>query len=155
MQLKKAANDGEWFTFKKSDQKSDQGGVEFKLRRLPGPEARSIAFRVSGTTRQWGAKGMRMDLSKNFEVRLAQGAWILLDSRNADWPVTDADAGPLTEALKEQVKPGDVVRLDGRWNEQVKRIVLADATEILDFVHLKDSEFEMQADEQEEEALGN
>lgn len=156
MQLKKAGADGHWFVFKRGDAEDGSQDVRFKVRRLSGPEARQIAYQVGGTRRQFGQKGTTVDVSKNFQTRLAQGVAMLLDSKNAEWPVSAEDAGPLREALKkDDLKPGDVVLLDGSWSEQVKRIVLADATAILDFVHKKDEEMEAKADEEEQEALGN
>lgn len=150
--FKTSDNAGQWFVFRKGDD------IQFKVRRIPGGKAREIAFNAGTRLRQVGRKGTTVDLEKEFEIRLAQATWALLDSKNADVELGDAKgAEEYSRVLGREVKPGDLVRLDGQLeaNEALKRLVLGDWVRGLDFVLESAAKMGAKSDEEEEEARGN
>lgn len=157
MELFKAVGDdeqdpGQWFDFTKGPD-----GVAFKVRRIPGAVARRIGLSKMGAKRMMTAKGTPVDTRDVFAARLAQASYALLDTRNFEVRMGGPKAAEryATAVNDAGIKADDLVKLDARWNDAVKELVLEDWPTGVDFIHECLEKLEDQARSVEAEALGN
>jgi len=143
---------GEWFVYAKD------GDVQFKLRRLPGSKAREIDYRATGRVMKVGQDGVKHAKDKGFDSILLQALWCMVDTKNFEvrMGASDEVAQAYAAAVGTNgIKPGDVLKLDGKWNDQLKRLVFEDWVEGLRFIGEKVKKMSRVSDEEEEDALGN
>lgn len=148
-----AVDEGEWFTYHTQGAGDERVELRFKVRRVPEPVSTRIEFahlgrklRVRGDRNSWA-----IDREKQRAVRLDKAAYALVDSENGEVRAADAEAAAFYSAeLKVQIVAGDLVKLDGRWTDAIRKRVLRESEPLRAWVQEKSEGQALAADEDEE-----
>jgi hypothetical protein len=156
---KAGAEQGRWFVYmREGDEK-----VEFRVRGVPAGEERRMDFEINQRKRPVALKKGKLiiDVEKQLKLSVAKACYALLDSRNADFPVPSEDdqLQVFRDGFAPETKAGDTVRLDGKWSDSIKAVVLGspEAGRLVRWIIEKADQLEVGPDEDDEEdepALG-
>lgn len=165
----KAENDqGEFFTYMQEPYKNPDTGqeetreVRLKVRRMPV----DMQLRFE---RKYGRQDMVADPSTgykrpqhitsqddNLAIAKDKACWAWTDCENVELIIGDEDAQvQWSKLLGEQVGIGQAVRLDGRLNDNIKRIIFAADFKIVGFIIEKVGELLRRQSEKEQGLSGN
>lgn len=147
---------GEWFTWREED----GGKLEVKVRRLPPAEERRIDLKHFGKKRQivYSKKGAMqdLDLEASEKANREKASYCMVETRGFEIEV----GGPEAEArlkglIGDEVKVGQVVKLDGRWTDALKELMFAGLPDLVEWVGSKAKALSGRDEEEESEASGN
>jgi hypothetical protein len=132
-----------------------QPGVEFFVRAIPPSEQRRIENKYMGNQRRVvqneEGRVVKIDSAKTEALLVERAAMALLDSRGAEFSILgSALAEKFTVALGEKVEPGALLKLDGRWTQALRELVLSLGPTLRDWLNEKATEL-VKADQEEEE----
>lgn len=139
--IKAGSQDGKWFPY--------AGDAEFKVRRIPTGLEKESYFRHFGKRAEVRRKGGAVISDTDVEAAQAHNQAMariaLVDSRNVLVP---------HELVKEvlpaaEPDPEGMVRLDGRWSDDVRRVVLAEVPTLAGWVQEKAYSLTTRAAEEE------
>ena len=135
MPFRKVVDDdpGQWFVYGKDGDKD----VRFRVRPLPLWKNAEIQRTFEGMTRQvkvdrQGTAETTRNLEKEVGAVLARASYSLIDSENCRVEVpSEKAAQAYRELLKDSsIQAGDVVALDGRWTDELRKDFLTDTASV-------------------------
>lgn len=141
--IKAGSQDGKWFPY--------AGDAEFKIRRIPTGLEKESYFRHFGKRAEVRRKGGAVISDTDVEAAQAHNQAMariaLVDSRNVLVPhELVKDALPTVEP-----DAAGMVRLDGLWSEEVRRVVLAEVPSLAGWVQEQAYSLTTRAAEEEAE----
>jgi hypothetical protein len=101
----------------------DAEGVSFVVRPIPPVRRQKFERDINRGMKTRQLADMPMEQTSNRAITLTRkcGAYALVDSEGFELTTRSPQvAKAIGEALGREVKPGDTVRLDGLWTEEVK-----------------------------------
>jgi hypothetical protein len=139
--IKSAAAEGVWFSY--------AGDAEFKIRRIPTGLEKESYFKHFGRKTEVRRKGGAVISETNVEEaqqhNQEMARYALVDSRNVLVP------GALIGVNGFDPDPEGMVKLDGRWTDEIRRVVLAEVLSLSAWVLEKANSLTTRAAEEEAE----
>ena len=134
--------------------------IRAKVRRILPVQQKQILYRHLGKTRRMtlrkGETGTEWNPEKQERVNRDIATFCLVETEGFELEVPGEGGAALVGGLlNEEVKSGDVVKLDGRWTDALKSAVFDMFPDFLEWV-VETAESMLKSDRQEDaEALGN
>lgn len=152
------ADAGEWFVFQEDKDKGEK--AEARVRRLPPAERERIERKHFGKTRRvtYTEQGAVQDLNREKQSAAVRerANYSLLDTRGFEIVVGGEDAQRrLSEILGQDVKIGETLRLDGKWNDALKDLIFSGLESFESWVIERAAEIGQREKKEEDEASGN
>lgn len=147
---------GEWFTWlEEGDEK-----VEIRVRRTPPGWERSVEFKHFGRKRRVifakGGARQDLDIQKQEQVNREKASYCMVDTKGFELEVAGSGAAEqLSRLLSEAVATGAVVKLDGRWTDDIKYAVFDVFPDLVGWIGDKAAGLMGRDQEEDEEARGN
>lgn len=163
--IKRGSTEGLWYEYvedaqpiAKPEDRSQREGAEpnacFKVRRIPTGLDRETAFRFLGrkqeVRRKEGAVISDFDLDKQQQYYVELAVYALVDSFDAELPVEFLKG---TKPAADVMAGVEMLRLDGQWDETVKRAVFKELPNLAKWVCIR-SFSQNSAAAEEEHGLG-